>query len=383
MKAGRLLVVSHTPHYRRAGSVVGWGPTVREIDRLAELFEEVTHLAPLHSEEAPASSLPYEAPNVRLIFVPPAGGTRWAEKLGLLRVSPIYVRSIRRELDRCDVVHVRCPSNIGLLAVLVLWARRTPRRRWIKYAGNWRQPAHENWSYALQRLLLSRGVARAAVTVNGRWPGQPEHVHSFLNPCLTDEELREGAAVGAGKRMVPPLRLLFVGRLEEEKGCGRAIAIAAELRRRGLSLRLDLVGGGPERTRFEAEAARAGLGEAVRFLGWLPRPRLAELYAEAHILLLPSSASEGWPKVVSEAMAYGVVPVTSDVSSLPQYLEAFGTGRAVAPTNASAFAEVVAGYAKAADRWKLESGNAIGSSRRFSYGEYLRAVRSLLGMEAA
>jgi glycosyltransferase involved in cell wall biosynthesis len=383
MKTGRLLVISHTAHYRRGEAVAAWGPTTREIDRLAGLFQEVTHLAPLHAGEGPPSALPYEARNVRHAFVPVSGGTGLASKLGVLRAWRLYLRTILRELDRCDTVHVRCPSNIGLLAVLVLWRRREPRRRWIKYAGNWRQPAGENWSYALQRWLLSRGAARALVTVNGQWPDQPAHVRSFLNPCLTEGELTEGAAIGAGKQLALPLRLLFVGRLEDEKGCGRAIEILAKLRRRGVQATLDLVGDGAERPRFEAQAARAGLGQEVRFRGWLPRQQLASVYGEAHIFLFPSSASEGWPKVVSEAMAYGVVPVTSDVRSLPHYMEAFGVGRALDASDTEAFVEAIAGYLTAGDRWKRESRKAIGSAARFSYGEYLVAVRALLGLEAA
>ena len=44
---------------------------------------------------------------------------------------------------------------------------------------------------------------------------------------------------------------------------------------------------------------------------------------QAYLMLFPSE-SEGWPKVLSEGKAYGVVPVTSDVSSIPQYLREFG-----------------------------------------------------------
>ena len=55
----RLLIVSHTPHYHAAGRLVGWGPTVRELDYLSELFDEVVHVAPVYGEAAPGSALPY------------------------------------------------------------------------------------------------------------------------------------------------------------------------------------------------------------------------------------------------------------------------------------------------------------------------------------
>src|SRR4029453_6736169 len=208
---------------------------------------------------------------------------------------------------------------------LLLALRRTPRRRWIKYAGNWRPSAAEALSYTIQRWLLARGAARPVGTVNGRWPGQPAHVRPFLNPCLTDEELREGALVGSAKRLASPVRLLFVGSIEGAKGWRRAVDVAENLSRQGLDVRLDLVGDGPDRGALASRVEAAGLSQRVRMLGWLPRPALNGLYREAHILLFPSS-SEGWPKVLSEGMAYGVVPVTSTVGSIPQYLQAFRAG---------------------------------------------------------
>lgn len=379
----RLLVISHTSHYRKEGAVVGWGPTVREIARLAELFDEVVHIAPLHRQAAPPSALPYEAPNVRLVAVPPAGGSTVSAKLHVLRVLPAYLSAILGELGNCDVVHVRCPSNIGLLAILVLAVSRRPALRWIKYAGNWRPRAPESLSYRVQRWLLDHGVPRALVTVNGRWPDQRSHVRSFLNPCLTDEELGEGAAVGARKNLRSPLRLLFVGRLEEEKGCGRALEVLAGLEARGVRARLDVAGDGPDRKRFEAQAAAAGLTERVHFLGWLARPALASLYSDAHFLLLPSTSSEGWPKVLSEAMAYGVVPMTSDISSMPQLIESFRTGRVLDAKDRDGFVEAVAEYVSEPERWKMESCNAMEAGRLFAYDRYLAAVRNLLDLEAA
>ena len=43
----KLLVISHTPHYTdQDGRVVGWGPTLRELNYLTDLFEHVYHIAP-------------------------------------------------------------------------------------------------------------------------------------------------------------------------------------------------------------------------------------------------------------------------------------------------------------------------------------------------
>jgi hypothetical protein len=72
----KLLVVSHTEHYLKNGTVVGWGPTVREIDHLANLFDEIIHIAMLHTGPAPDSAIAYQSPRVKLCPVP----VRWRER---------------------------------------------------------------------------------------------------------------------------------------------------------------------------------------------------------------------------------------------------------------------------------------------------------------
>jgi glycosyltransferase involved in cell wall biosynthesis len=382
----RLVIVSHTPHHRgEGGRLVGWGPTVREIDQLATLFDEIVHVAPVHEGEAPPSALPYHAANVRVREVPAAGGRGWAAKARVLFAVPAYAAAITSELRRADVVHVRCPSNIGLVALLLLALRRRPARRWIKYAGNWSPRERESWSYGLQRRLLRGRLLRALVTVNGSWSDQPVHVRAFYNPCLTETELAEGRAAGARKSLASPLRLLFVGRLEEEKGVGRALEVVSGLAARGIDARLDLVGDGEDgaRERFESRARELGIAERVRFLGWQPRTALSPLYASSHFLLLPTTCSEGWPKVLSEGMAFGVVPIASGVSSIPEILGSLGTGVVVEDGGPPAFVEAVAGYRSSPGRWLEESRRAVDAAERFTYRNYLRAVQELLSLESA
>jgi glycosyltransferase involved in cell wall biosynthesis len=373
----RLLIVSHTPHYLKSKTLVGWGPTVREIDHLASLFDEVVHIAPLHSG-APESALAYESSNVQFLPVPPSGGERLFEKLSVLARVPLYARTILKELSRADVVHVRCPANISLLAIVLLAMVRRPRLRWVKYAGNWSPESGEAWSYDLQRWWLRRRLHRGVVTVNGHWPGQPKHINAFLNPCLTEQELVEARHIAAEKELSSSPRLIYVGRLEKTKGTERVLRILALLKSSGLSLKLDLIGDGPQRQEFEDLAESLGVSSLASFHGWLPRTGLAPLYAQAHIMLFPSNCSEGWPKVLSEAMAYGVVPLSSRVSSIPQYLGRFGTGRTFEPNDVEGFANAVVAYCSQPAKWKEESINAVKAARLFTYQNYLEAVRSLL-----
>jgi glycosyltransferase involved in cell wall biosynthesis len=363
----QLLIVSHTPHYWRDGELVGWGPTVREIDALGELFETVVHVAPVHPEPAPASALAYRRPQVRVRAVAPAGGARWRDKLGILAQAPGWARVIAEELERADVAHVRCPAGISLVALALLAARRRPARRWAKYAGAWRPARPDAWSNRVQRWWLARGWRRGLVSINGIWRGQPAHVRSFLNPCLSAEELAEGRQAARDKKLERPLRLAFVGRLEADKGAAAAVEIVVRLRRRGLEATLEVAGEGPARTP----------AEGVTYHGWLPRPALGSIYARAHLLLLPTR-SEGWPKVLSEGMAYGAVPLAGAVGSIPELLGRFRTGRALDPSDLQSFVEAASWYGEHGPAWKQESERGVLAAEQFSYRRYVEAVRDSL-----
>lgn len=374
----KLLIVSFMPHHIRDGQIVGWGPTVRELDHLATRFDKIRHVATLYDDEAPSSALPYQAKNIELVPVRPSGAPGLLGKFDALRRSPGYVRTILQEMRSADMVHVRAPASIALLAMLLLAAKRAPSARWIKYAGNWKPNGPESPSYTFQRWWLSRPLHGGIVTVNGHWPDQPSWVRTFYNPSLEDEDLARGATIAAAKRMSKPLRALFVGRVEVPKGARRAIDIVTELHTKGVDVELDIVGDGPEKATYQALVAERGLSHAIRFLGWLPHTKMGDVYANAHVLLLPTSASEGWPKVLSEGMAFGVVPVAGAVSSIPQYLDELGCGRAIDPGDLRRFVAALQTYSEQPELWRAESQRAVAGARWFTFSHYLKSIDKLM-----
>jgi glycosyltransferase involved in cell wall biosynthesis len=366
------VVVSHTEHYRAAdNSIVAFGPTTRELDHLATLASELVHIAPLHDGPAPGMALPYRAPNVRHVTVPPAGGDRTVDRLLAMGAVPRWAITINRELRSADIAHVRCPAGISMVALGILAVRRKPRDRWIKYAGNWAPPGPEAWTYRVQRSWLSRGWARGVVTVNGQWPHQPPWIRPFDNPTLTDDEVRAGRLAAGAKPLAPPHRLVFAGRLESAKGADVAVATVLELRRRGHDVVIDLIGDGPLRPWVEKQIADADPG-CVRMHGWVRREELERFLADGHVFLLPT-ASEGFPKVIGEAMAFGCVPVTSGVSSMGQVLEE--TGGAVVVDAGASWANAVERVILR-DRDQLQE-TGLANIGRFTYATYLDRLRTI------
>jgi glycosyltransferase involved in cell wall biosynthesis len=74
---------------------------------------------------------------------------------------------------------------------------------------------------------------------------------------------------------------------------------------------LVFAGDGPMRQKLEAEAAAAGVGARVRFLGFVNQSQLPAVYASADLMVLPSEY-EPFAVVVNEAMCCGCPVVASD-----------------------------------------------------------------------
>jgi glycosyltransferase involved in cell wall biosynthesis len=110
------------------------------------------------------------------------------------------------------------------------------------------------------------------------------------------------------------LRILYVGRASEEKRVHLVGSIAAACSRRGLAVTVTLVGDiAPEAMGDEAARSCVFAGE-VR-----DREEMTRLYSAADMLLLTSSR-EGFPLVIMEAMAQGVVPLATAVGGIPEQL---------------------------------------------------------------
>jgi colanic acid/amylovoran biosynthesis glycosyltransferase len=89
-------------------------------------------------------------------------------------------------------------------------------------------------------------------------------------------------------------RLVSVARFSEQKGLFLLLEALGELRRRGRSFELTLVGDGELRPEVERAIARLDLAGMVHLAGWADESRVRELILQARAMVLPSFA-EGLP----------------------------------------------------------------------------------------
>jgi glycosyltransferase involved in cell wall biosynthesis len=107
----------------------------------------------------------------------------------------------------------------------------------------------------------------------------------------------------------PEMRvLLFVGRLAKEKNLEVLFQMAARVFAGDPTLRLWLLGDGPYREACTQMVRRLGIGDRVRFLGFVPREEVDRYYAASDLFVF-SSVTETQGLVVQEAMAHGLPAV--------------------------------------------------------------------------
>jgi glycosyltransferase involved in cell wall biosynthesis len=114
-------------------------------------------------------------------------------------------------------------------------------------------------------------------------------------------------------------RLLYVGRVVEQKGIETAIAAMPLI---ADDARLRIVGEGdrPYRSRLERLASELGVADRITFAGARPREQLIEVYRDADALVFPVQWSEPWGLVPLEAMALGRPVVASGRGGSAEYL---------------------------------------------------------------
>jgi len=320
----KLVIISHTEHQQAAdGSFVGWGPTVNEINYLSNHWQEVVHVACLEKGKAvKGSSVGYSNKNVHFEAIPTFGGKRFSQKLDMLWKMPLILWKVQKSIKGASHVQLRVPMGIGIFLIpFFVFRNKSKYIFWVKYANNW-GANNIPFGYKIQRWLLKENVTKSKVTINGFWPDQPKHCISFENPCLTENQVSEGNQIIQSKTFVGLFQLVFVGRIDAAKGVDILIDFIGKIDKSVLEI-FHIIGEGKLSGEFKKVLDESGI--LNKFYGNLTQVELFEILKKSHCIILPSK-SEGFPKVLAEAMNYGCVPIASNVGSISHYIKDGASG---------------------------------------------------------
>lgn len=344
---------------------------------LAELFDRTTLAVPVTGRPS-EGEIPLSGP--RLAVEPlsvPRGSGIWRKAL-----FPFWViqnwRRLARQFRSADAVHVPIPGDIGTVGMLAAYVLGKPL--FVRYCGNWfvqRSAAERFWKWFMEYSAGGRNVMLAT----GGSPHPPSRRNTaagwIFSTTLTEHELK---AIRTNRRDRAPAsaRLIIVCRQEGGKGTEVLIDSLPLVIERFSQATLDIVGDGPDLPNLKERAALAGVSSRVTFHGAVDHAAVLRLLREADVFCYPTS-TEGFPKVVLEALACGLPVVTTTVSVLPFLVD--GCGVLLDAVTAKTVADAVCACLSEPERYHEMSARATERAQQFSLerwrdtiADYLRAA---------
>jgi glycosyltransferase involved in cell wall biosynthesis len=256
---------------------------------------------------------------------------------------------LRRERPRVLV------SSMGHANLVALWAAKLARtgtpvivtvhntmsqstpELGLVTGGLWPHLLRTFYSWAASVVAVSGGAADDLARTSGLPRGRVKVVY---NPVITPsllERARQAPDHPWFAQGQPPV-ILGVGRLTQQKDFSTLIRAFAQVQRRR-AVRLMILGDGEERSALEALVAELGLAKEVELPGFRDN---AVAYMAGSALFVLSSAWEGLPTVLIEALAAGTPVVSTDCPSGPREILQDGKLGALVPVaDVAALAEAI------------------------------------------
>jgi len=398
----KFAIITHASHKLKENTIFSYEPYVREMNLWTPHASEVQIVAPITAAVITNIDTNYHHKNIQIIPITAFDVLSVKGSLKTIFILPKTAYEIYKAMVWSDHIHLRCPGNIGLIGCFVqMLFPNKPKT--AKYAGNWDPKAKQPWSYRLQKWLLGNTflTKNMKVLVYGEWLNQSKNIVPFFTASYSegeivddyrdhgpdqnqqmlkqvqhDEMLKQVPRAGGQVPHDELIKFIFVGALTKGKQPLLSIEVIRKLKEKGHKVQLDIYGDGPERSKIESDIEIQHLQQQVILHGNHDKEIIKKAYQNAHFLLF-ISASEGWPKVVAEAMFWACLPITSKVSCIPYMLDN-GERGALVNANTDEIVAVVEDYLQHPEKYNEQTKKAMEWSRQFTMEKFEEAIGKVL-----
>ncbi|HKQ75576.1 MAG TPA: glycosyltransferase [Blastocatellia bacterium] len=324
----KIVVFTHKPLWPSDGSPSGYatdGGFPMQMSALSELFDATTIVASCSAPANRPGEIALVGRDLSVVPLAPLGGKGVRRKLGLVVWLFRNFRTMLREMRLADAAHTPIPGDIGTIGMLLALALGKPL--FVRHCGNWERratAAEYFWRWFMETFGGGRNVMLATGGANEPPSSSNSSIRWIFSTSLTEQELEALKATRRSLKVGEPdqRRLIIVGRQEKGKGTETVLKSLALLLGDLPGLELDVVGDGSALPEFRRLADALGLNGRVVFHGGVDHASVMKLLRRADLFCFPTR-SEGFPKVVVEAMACGLPIITTRVSVLPQIIGDF------------------------------------------------------------
>ena len=193
--------------------------------------------------------------------------------------------------------------------------------------------------YSTHVIAVSDSTRAYAIDKEGLEPGRVTTIHNGIDlDIYRTGALPRDAARARWNLPQDAFVVAGIGRLSFQKNFSLFLDAAAAVLKRHPEAYFVIAGTGAEEAQLKARADRLDIRSRLRFLGYVAN--MTELYPAVDMLML-TSRYEGLPITVLEAMATGIVIVSSRLDGVQEVLVDGVDGALVTPGNAAEFSSAV------------------------------------------
>ena len=373
----KFLIITHVIHKKDKHNIYGYAPYIKEMNLWLKYVDEVIIVAPIKLTKVTNIDLAYKHNNLKFIKVPHFNLTSILNIIKTAFFIPFIFFKIVKNMSQVEHIHLRCPGNMGLLGSIaqIFFPKKI---KTVKYAGNWDKNSKQPFTYRLQKYILSNTFLskNIKVLVYGEWENQSKNIVPFFTATYSEVEK---SIVFPSKNFNPkeePIRLIYVGALSSNKRPFLSIEIVHNLIKKGYNVLFDIFGDGEDRKNLETYVKENNLEKMVKIYGNQKSEVVKDYYQKAHFIIFLSK-SEGWPKVVAEAMFWGCLPITTDVSCV-NYMIGYGKRGKVVNPNIEDSLNSIEEYIKEPKKFEENSKNAIEWSREYTIEKFEKEIGELI-----
>ena len=366
-------IITHAVLGKEDDHFFAYAPYVREMNIWTKFIDKVVIVSPVERNRKTAIQIDFEHTEIDFKAIPSINTTTTKGIFRAIFEIPIIAFRIFKAMRKADHIHLRCPGNVGLVGCVVQILFPS-KEKTAKYAGNWDPEDGEPLSYRMQKWILNNTflTRNTKVLVYGEWPGTSSNIKSFFTATYKEEDKLPIAP----KDLHGRINFLFVGTLTPGKRPMYAIQVIEELREAHFDVALKLYGEGKEREKLEKYIIQNNLQDIVVLMGAQSEIVVRKAYMESHFLLLPSK-SEGWPKVVAEAMFWSCFPLATGVSCVP-YMVGHGKRGLLLNVNLKKDLRQIVGILENQEEYNAKVQQSVTWSRQFTLDLFEKEIKDLL-----
>lgn len=368
----KFTIITHVPHKYHQNSLFAYEPYVREMNLWGKYVSDCKIVAPLISESISKIDSNYNF-NPHIDKISGFDLVSFRNKVDALFKIPIIIYRIFKAFFWADHIHLRCPGNIGMIGafVQILFPNK---KKTVKYAGNWDPSSKQPLTYRIQKWIISSSflTRNCKVLVYGQWPHQSNNILPFFTATYKKSEIE----VVDKESIYSKLKLIYVGSLTSSKQPMLSLKAAEQLLNEGVHLELNIYGMGSEYENLRNYIQNNSLQNDVFLHRNQDKQTIKKAFQESHFLIFLSQ-SEGWPKVVAEAMFWGCIPISSRVSCVPFMLD-FGNRGSIVEFDVNQICQEIKKYIRDNELYSSTSSQAKNWSQMYTLDHFSAEIQKLL-----